>query len=820
MAGIYPVTLTSSSGCDSIATLNLLVTDILTSTTNVTVCNSELPYSWNGNSYSVAGTYSFTTTTSGGCDSVPILSLAVVPYVTSTTMLTICNNELPYSWNGETYTAEGTYAVLLNGTGACDSLATIILNVLPPITSTTTVAICPTQYPFTWNGNIYISPGNYNITLTSSGGCDSIATLQLSEIPVTSSNTVVTTCVNELPYQWNGMDYAAAGTYSITLLGSNGCDSIATLVLTVNAILTSNNNIKICINQLPYSWNGNNYSSAGNYSVTLNGSNGCDSVATLILTATPVVTSETFVTICNSELPYFWNGNSYAGAGAYSINLTGSSGCDSVATLQLITVPAATSITNIATCNNQLPLSWNGNNYNSFGIYIVTLTSSAGCDSIATLNLVVNETSTSNTTAITCSNELPYSWNGQNYNGSGNYTITLTNSSGCDSIATLQLTVNPVQLSSNNISICSSALPFNWNGQNYNTSGTYTATLLSSNGCDSIATLILTVNPSPAIPAVVSPIIYCEQDNSIALSATITTTGSALEWYNTATGGSGNANAPIPSTLIAGNTNYYVSQLLGSCEGPRALITVTVNSKPHLGPDKELKICFGQTANISGLFDTTGIVANWTQNGSPAYELTAVGTAGIFQLDVINNSGCADTVLVSLSIQPQLIANAGADADIEYNLPYQLSGSGGGTYQWSPSNLPNNPFIANPVITLTADATLVLLVMDDIGCIDLDTVRFRVLNGPTFYVPSAFTPNGDGLNDTFKPIGVGIASIEYFRIFNRYGELVFETSEIGKGWDGIYRGIRQPGGNFVWSLKGTDRKGSLKTMKGNVVLIR
>ncbi len=820
VAGSYPVTLTSSSGCDSIATLNLLVTDILTSTTNVTVCNTELPYIWNGNSYTNAGTYSFTTTTSGGCDSVPILSLAVVPYITSTTLLTICNNALPYTWNGDTFIAAGTYAVLLNGTGACDSLATIILSVLPPIGSTTTIAICPTQFPFSWNGSVYPLPGNYSITLTSSGGCDSVATLQLSEIPVTSSTTAINACVNELPYQWNGINYPAAGTYSVIFTGSNGCDSIATLVLTVNPILTSNNIINICINQLPYSWNGNSYGSAGSYSVTLNGSNGCDSVAILILTATPVVTSETTVTICNNQLPYSWNGNSYTVAGTYPIILTGSSGCDSIASLQLISIAEVTSTTNVTLCNNQLPFLWNGQNYNTQGTYIVTLISSSGCDSIATLNLFVNDTSASNTAANTCSNQLPYSWNGQNYNSSGNYSVTLTNSSGCDSVATLQLTVKPIKFSNNNINVCSSSLPFSWNGQNYSSSGTYIATLLSTNGCDSIATLNLTVNPSPSTPNVVSPIIYCEQDNAVPLSATVTTAGSILQWYNSPTGGTGNNNAPIPSTSVAGITNYYVSELLGNCEGPRTVITVTVNGKPHLGPDKEIKICFGQTANISGLFDTTGIAANWTQNGSPANELTEVGTAGIFQLDVTNNNGCTDTVLVTLSVQPQLVADAGEDEDIEYNLPYQLSGSGGGSYQWSPANLPNNPFVANPIITLTADASLVLLVMDEIGCIDLDTVRFRVLNGPTFYVPSAFTPNGDGLNDTFKPIGVGIASIEYFRIFNRYGELVFETSEIGKGWDGIYRGVKQPGGNFVWSLKGTDRKGSLKTMKGNVVLIR
>ena len=112
------------------------------------------------------------------------------------------------------------------------------------------------------------------------------------------------------------------------------------------------------------------------------------------------------------------------------------------------------------------------------------------------------------------------------------------------------------------------------------------------------------------------------------------------------------------------------------------------------------------------------------------------------------------------------------------------------------------------------------MVMDDIGCFDLDTVKLRVLEGPTFYVPSAFTPNGDGLNDIFRPTAVGIAKLEYFSIFNRWGELVYETHDINQGWDGIYKGVKQPIGNYVWKLKGTDRKGVLKVMKGNVVLIR
>ena len=93
---------------------------------------------------------------------------------------------------------------------------------------------------------------------------------------------------------------------------------------------------------------------------------------------------------------------------------------------------------------------------------------------------------------------------------------------------------------------------------------------------------------------------------------------------------------------------------------------------------------------------------------------------------------------------------------------------------------------------------------------DFDTVNIRVFKGPTFYVPTAFTPNGDGLNDIFRPTAVGIASMEYFRVFNRYGELVYETSDITKGWDGTYKGVKQNIGKLCMDDQRGRQKRSIK----------
>ena len=103
----------------------------------------------------------------------------------------------------------------------------------------------------------------------------------------------------------------------------------------------------------------------------------------------------------------------------------------------------SSSTTNITICNNQLPYSWNGNNYSTADTFVVRLQNAAGCDSLATLILKVNLVTTSTTRDSTCANQ-PYIWNGNTYTSSGTYSVTLVNSAGCDSIATLVLLVKPI----------------------------------------------------------------------------------------------------------------------------------------------------------------------------------------------------------------------------------------------------------------------------------------------------------------------------------------------------------------------------------------
>ena len=110
-----------------------------------------------------------------------------------------------------------------------------------------------------------------------------------------------------MPYTWNGITFNAGGSQTATLTSSLNCDSLATLNLTVNPVVTSSTNLTICDDQLPYSWNGLTFNSSGSQTATLTTAAGCDSVATMNLTVTPTVTNIIYDTICDTQLPYTWN---------------------------------------------------------------------------------------------------------------------------------------------------------------------------------------------------------------------------------------------------------------------------------------------------------------------------------------------------------------------------------------------------------------------------------------------------------------------------------------------------------------------------------
>lgn len=331
-------------------------------------------------------------------------------------------------------------AYFTNASGCVDSVSKLI-SVKPSLNDTTHIDICPNQLPYNWRGQNYSLSGNYTMSYTNSFDCDSLYTLQLSVHDTNTSVSNQSICSNQLPYSWNGLNINSNGVYMVSLLNSFGCDSIASLNLTIHPTSASISNAAVCSNQLPYSWNGQNYSSSGVYNLSYSNSFGCDSIASLNLTIHDTSVSSTNATICSNEMPFVWNGQSFITSGVYASNFINSTGCDSIARLNLTIHPTSTSTSNATFCSNQFPFSWNGININSAGVYSATLTNLYGCDSIATLNLFVVDTILNAFNLTICSYELPYHWNEHNLTSAGIYHSNFINNVGCDSIEILNLNV-------------------------------------------------------------------------------------------------------------------------------------------------------------------------------------------------------------------------------------------------------------------------------------------------------------------------------------------------------------------------------------------
>jgi hypothetical protein len=184
-------------------------------------------------------------------------------------------------------------------------------------------------------------------------------------------------------------------------------------------------------------------------------------------------------------------------------------------------------------------------------------------------------------------------------------------------------------------------------------------------------------------------------------------------------------------------------------------------------------------------------------------------------------SGCPkpsfDTILVT--VRPEIIAFAGNDTNVVVGQPLQLNASGGILYSWSPPTGLNNTNIRNPIAVLNDNITYVLRAYTPEDCEDYDTINIRVFKtNPDIFVPNAFTPTKHQ-NRVFRPIPVGV-TIQYFRVYNRWGQLVYSSTDSHTGWDGTIAGKMQDPGTFVWMVQGVDFTGRVIFKKGTTVLIR
>ena len=187
-----------------------------------------------------------------------------------------------------------------------------------------------------------------------------------------------------------------------------------------------------------------------------------------------------------------------------------------------------------------------------------------------------------------------------------------------------------------------------------------------------------------------------------------------------------------------------------------------------------------------------------------------------------NDKGCSDTSRRKVSIE-KFVPFAGNDTIIVKGVSMQFNALGGGEYTWTPGTNLSSTNVGNPIGTYPDVGTFsynVHIKSPFNQCEGDDSINVRVVQQAAIHVPSGFTPNGDGLNDLLRPFGVGYATINYFRVYNRWGEQVFYTTKFKEGWDGNWKGQAADVGVYFWVLSINNRFGDEELKKGDAVLIR
>lgn len=350
---------------------------------------------------------------------------------------------------------------------------------------------------------------------------------------------------------------------------------------------------------------------------------------------------------------------------------------------------------------------------------------------------------------------------------------------------------------------------------------TYYINFLDNYGCSNTDSVKIKVISTVTLD-LLNDTTICKTDTIILKSVS---NGLKFEWTPDPT--LKNINIQSPEAIpVDASTTYFVKASVGSCFATNSVNIKTI-PYPIAIAGKDTSICVGGSAklSVSGGSAYKWIPSTFLDNPNSANPNVINPSAGIINyiVSVTDVLGCPkpvyDTTTVSVL---KVIADAGPkDTAVVAGQPLQLNATGGSIYEWTPTDWLNNPKKANPISNPKNDIEYTVKVSNDIGCVDTDKILvkyYKVL--PDIYLPNAFSPNGDGINDIIRPIALGIKSIEIFSIFNRWGELIFNTSQIGKGWDGKFKGKKQENGTYVWYAIGTDYTNRKIEKKGTLILIR
>ena len=842
IADIYTATYQTTSGCDSTITLELTVLEHTEGERNIALCEGEM---FEGTAYTESTTFQTVLTNAVGCDSTLTTNILVSPVFENTIPTQVCEGEtfLDLVINSDT-------TIILNQTSVngCDSITNYQVELLRPVVVNLEQQIC-TGESFLFAGEARTETNQYIEVLTAANGCDSTTILDLQVLQSIEISQAESICEGE-SYEFEGQTLTIADIYTATYQTTSGCDSTITLELTVLEHTEGERNIALCEGEM---FEGTAYTESTTFQTILENAVGCDSTLTTNITVSPVFENtiptqvcegETFLDlVINSDTTIILNQTSVNGCdsitnyevemlrpvvvtlerqicenetfefdglllnetGQYTQTITGSNSCDSTTILNLQVLQVIETSLEGTVCRGET-YEFGNQMLSEAGIYIDSLVTATGCDSVVTLNLAVLETSENTIDVNLCAGEM---YLGQVYTESTILTDELINGVGCDSILTTNVIVAPIYEQTELVDLCRGDF---FIGSNRFSDTTFAILYQSMEGCDSLVNYELAIEDLSDFE-IEGDISLCPDESSLLSAGNF----ASYEWN------SGESTSAVEITT----TGWYavtVTSDLGCIASDSVLVEVTaLSAELATQPPR----CFGESNGSISVVNING--------GTPPYEYRlndgaaqAQATfarleAGFYELEIVDAAGCSLNLSEALTEPDLLEVNIGETLELSLGATAQLNATSNRPvqYNWSPESIFSCTDCPNPIVSPVASQNVIITVVDSMGCEATDQLSLIVGNYK-LYAPNAFSPNGDGVNDIFQIFpNNGVASVDYFRIYDRWGNQLLEkvNPELrALTWDGTAGNQTLNPSKYTWMISLELIDGRSEILTGEVLV--
>lgn len=693
--------------------------------------------------------------------------------------------------------------------------------------------------------SLYTNTGIYVDTLPATTACGVIVTTQLTVLTDTLEQTAII-CEGDCLFL-AGACQDTPGVYLDVFPSSLGCDSIVRTRLSVFPKPMGEDERNICLGDsilLGGVWR----NTPGLYPDTLRAAaiNGCDSIINIRLTTLPQAKSEEELNICSGDsifLAGIWRNT----PGVYQDTLIGAAvnGCDSIVQTRLHILPNSMSEQATSICPGDSIL-LGGIWRDVPGVYLDTLTGAAvnGCDSVVLWQLQILPSFLSTSEMSICEGDSVFlggSWR----NTPGVYPDTLFNAAanGCDSTIIWQLAVQvaPEATISGDLQICtgeSTSLrataglsSYRWsNGQTgseieASQAGTYTVAVENETGCTSTATVELQVSSGLEAEVIVSEEISCAEATDGMLEGRGSGGAPPYRWlWNTG------ALSQNIDNLAGGNYQLTLTDDFG-CEA-FAERNLTAPLPLSLSASVTPPLCPGGLGSISAIAQGAVEPFLYALDNQAFQASSQFGgkAAGNYLVRVQDVNGCeAETEVMIVDPPPLQLQILPADTAIFARDSFQAQIETDflvDSLLWSPATGLSCNSCANPVVSPSQTQTYQLTTMSVEGCLQTAALQVNIDSRQRIFVPNAFSPNDDGINDRFTIFtGRKVLNIRSFLIFDRWGNLLFSQNNLTPrdsnfGWDGNVRGRPANIGVYVWLCEIEFSNGEKTNLKGEVSLIR